>query len=80
MNTYPINEGDSGANFDGSPPVIKKYDPIEANKKPAIFNLFNFSWKKINEKIAIITGETKQSYSAGIEGPIRSTAEYKNKR
>lgn len=44
-----------------------------------IFNLVNFSRKKISEKIAIITGETKQSYNAGIEGPINSTAEYKKK-
>ena len=80
INTYPKKEGDSGVILEISPPVIKKYDPIDAKTNPTIFNLFNFSLKNIIEKIAIITGETKQSYKAGIEGPINSTAEYKKKR
>ena len=80
MNTYPRKTGDSGVNFVISPPVIKKYEPIDVITNPTIFNLFTFSRKKISEKTAIITGETKQSYRAGIEGPISSTAEYKKKR
>lgn len=80
MNRYPRNEEDPGVKVLISPPVIKKYEPIDAKIKPIIFNILRFSRKKIREKIAIITGATKQSNKAGRDGPIISTAEYNIKR